>query len=223
MRILVVEDHEETASSLKRKLEAEYYAVDIERDGDRASYRARTNEYDLILLDNMLPGKNGDQICKELRAGKMAAPILILSGQTDIERKISLLDCGADDYLTKPFSYRELAARIKALLRRPNPIEAPLLAIGDLTLDRGSFTVRRAGKDVKLTPKEFSILEYFMKNPGKTLTRGMILDHVWNDSADPLSNSIETHIANLRRKIDRGRAQGMIRTVPCRGYIFGTQ
>ncbi len=220
MRILVVEDHEETASSLKKKLEAECYAVDIEHDGGRASYRARTNDYDLILLDNVLPGKNGDEICKELREYKMTAPILVLSGQTETERKIGLLNCGADDYLTKPFSYRELSARVGALLRRPRPVETPLLSIGDLVLDRGSFSVRRGTRTIRLTPKEFAILEYFMKHPGTVLTRGAILDHVWNDSADPLSNSIETHIANLRKKIGGGGKRATIRTVPGHGYMF---
>lgn len=220
MRILVVEDHEETASSLKRKLEAECYAVDVERDGDRASYRARTNEYDLILLDNILPGKNGDTICRELREYKMTAPILVLSGQTEIERKIGLLNCGADDYITKPFSYNELNARIKALLRRPRIAETPVLTIGSLAIDRASFTVRRGARTIHLTPKEFAILEYFMKNPGRVLTRGAILDHVWNDSADPLSNSIETHVANVRKKIGQKGKRQFIRTVPGRGYLF---
>ena len=220
MRILVVEDHEETAFSLKKKLEAECYAVDIEHDGGRASYRARTNDYDLILLDNVLPGKNGDEICKELRGYKMTAPILVLSGQTETERKIGLLNCGADDYLTKPFSYRELSARVGALLRRPRPVETLLLSAGDLVLDRGSFSVRRGTRAIRLTPKEFAILEYFMKHPGIVLTRGAILDHVWNDSADPLSNSIETHIANLRKKIGGRGKQAVIRTLPGHGYMF---
>lgn len=216
----MVEDHKETASELKKRLEAECYAVDVETDGDRASYRARTNEYDLILLDNVLPGKNGDQICQELREYKMGAPILVLSAQTELERKIGLLDCGADDYLTKPFSYRELAARVKALLRRPKTLEAPLLTVGPLTLDRETFSVKRGSRAIPLTPKEFSMLEFFMKNPGKVLTRGAILEHVWNDSADPLSNSIETHIMNLRKKLGGTRAHPFIRTVSGRGYII---
>ncbi len=218
MKILVVEDHAPTAAELKKKLEAECYAVDVESDGVRASYRARTNEYDLILLDNMLPGKHGDEVCRELREYRMAAPILILSAQTELERKIGLLNCGADDYLTKPFSYRELAARIQALLRRPKAMEPSAISVGPLVLDRSSFSARRGSRTIRLTPKEFSILEFFMKNPRVVLTRGAILEHVWNDSADPLSNSIETHITNLRKKIGHGAPR--IRTVPGRGYLI---
>jgi DNA-binding response OmpR family regulator len=222
MKILVVEDEKETAVQLKARLESECYAVDIEHDGDRATYRAKTNHYDLILLDNMLPGKNGDQICRELREYKMATPILILSGQNDVERKIDLLNCGADDYVTKPCSYTELAARVKALLRRPKSIEsAAALTVGDLVLDREMFSASRGKRIIKLTPKEFAILEYFMKNPGKVVTRGMILEHVWDDSADPLSNSIETHVTNIRKKIDRGGKRKLIHTIPGRGYTMG--
>ena len=222
MKILVVEDEDETAETLKRRLEAECYAVDVESDGDKAAYRAKINHYDLILLDNMLPGKNGDQICRELREYKMATPILILSGQNDVERKIDLLNCGADDYVTKPCSYTELAARVKALLRRPKSIEsAAALTVGDLVLDREMFSASRGKRIIKLTPKEFAILEYFMKNPGKVVTRGMILEHVWDDSADPLSNSIETHVTNIRKKIDRGGKRKLIHTIPGRGYTMG--
>lgn len=223
MKILVVEDEDETAETLKKRLEAECYAVDVESDGDKASYRAKTNHYDLILLDNMLPGKNGDQICRELREYKMATPILILSGQNDIEQKINLLNCGADDYVTKPCSYTEIAARVKALLRRPKFIEsATALVVDDLILDREMFSATRGKRVIRLTPKEFAILEYFMKHPGKVITRGMLLEHVWDDSADPLSNSIETHVTNIRKKIDRGGRRKLIHTIPGRGYIMGS-
>jgi len=223
MKILVVEDEDETAETLKRRLEAECYAVDVESDGDKAAYRAKINHYDLILLDNMLPGKNGDQICRELREYKMATPILILSGQNDVEQKINLLNCGADDYVTKPCSYTEIAARVKALLRRPTSIESSdALVVGDLILDREMFLATRGKRVIKLTPKEFAILEYFMKHPGKVITRGLLLEHVWDDSADPLSNSIETHVTNIRKKIDRGGRRKLIHTLPGRGYIMGS-
>jgi DNA-binding response OmpR family regulator len=223
MKILVVEDELETAETLKARLEAECYAVDIESDGDKASYRAKINHYDLILLDNMLPGKNGDQICRELREYKMSTPILILSGQNDIEQKINLLNCGADDYVTKPCSYTEIAARVKALLRRPPSIEsATTLVVDDLVLDREMFSATRGKRVIRLTPKEFAILEYFMKHPGRVITRGMLLEHVWDDSADPLSNSIETHVTNIRKKIDRGGRRKLIHTIPGRGYIMGS-
>jgi two-component system OmpR family response regulator len=220
MRILVVEDNIETAATLKKKLEAECYAVDVEGNGERASYRARTNAYDLIVLDNVLPGKHGDEICRELRDYHMPVPILILSAQTELAQKIDLLNCGADDYLTKPFSYNELGARIKALLRRPAQIETPALTMGSLTLDRGTFSARRGDRAIRLTPKEFAILELFMKHPGKVLTRGAILEHVWDDSADPFSNSIETHITNLRKKIGPRNARPHIKTVPGHGYML---
>lgn len=220
MRILVVEDQKETAASLKKKLESECYAVDVETDGDRASYRARTNEYDLILLDNALPGKNGDQICSELREYHMSTPILILSAQTAIDRKVGLFECGADDYVTKPFSYKELSSRIKALLRRPREIEPSTLTLGDLTLHKDTFSAQRGSRTIHLTPKEFSLLETFMKYPHKVLSRGFLMEHVWDDSVDPFSNSIETHIANLRKKIDRDTAKKLIYTVPGRGYAL---
>lgn len=216
----MVEDNIETAAVLKQKLEAECYAVDVEGNGEKASYRARTNAYDLILLDNMLPGKQGDEICRELRTSKMPVPILVLSAQTEITQKIALLNCGADDYLTKPFSYSELTARITALLRRPPHIETPDLVFGPLTLDRKTFSARRGSRPIRLTPKEFAILELFMKHPGVVLTRGAILEHVWNDSADPFSNSIETHITNLRKKLGTRGMRPQIKTVPGHGYML---
>ena len=218
MRILVVEDHEELASSLRAGLQAECYAVDVEHDGERGLYRARTNPYDLIVLDNMLPGKLGADVCRELRAHQRKMPILILSARSEIEAKVDLLNCGADDYLTKPFSFAELSARIRALMRRPNQLESAVLTVSDLSLDNERHLVTRNGKSIPLTPKEFSLLEYFIKNKGKVLTRSAIMEHVWDQSADPFSNSIETHIMNLRKKIDRGRVRKLIHTVPGRGY-----
>jgi two-component system copper resistance phosphate regulon response regulator CusR len=221
MRILVVEDQKELAQSLKAGLEAECYAVDVENDGERGLYRARTNDYDLVLLDNVLPGKEGSEVCRELREYKMTAPILILSVQSEIEQKVGLLNCGADDYLTKPFSFTELSARVRALLRRPRQVEESSLIIDDLVLDRQSYSAFRNQKAIYLTPKEFTLLEYLMKNQDKVLSRGMIMEHVWDENADPFSNSIETHIMNLRRKIDRGSKQKLIHTVPGRGYKVG--
>jgi DNA-binding response OmpR family regulator len=220
MRILLVEDNSETAATLKQKLESEYYAVDVEGDGDRGFYRARTNDYDLILLDNMLPGKSGDEICAGLREYKMTTPILILSAQSETDRKVTLLNCGADDYITKPYSSTELVARVKALLRRPKDIESEKISVADLILDKTAYSASRGGKRISLTPKEFMLLEYLMKHCGKAVTRGMLLEHVWDDSGDPFSNTIETHIMNLRKKIDRGHAQKLIHTIPGRGYMI---
>jgi DNA-binding response OmpR family regulator len=222
MRILVIDDQEELAKSLKMGLESQCYAVDIEHDGERGLYRARTNDYDLILLDNVLPGKLGPDICRELREYKMTTPIMILSVKSEIEQKVNLLNCGADDYLAKPFSFAELSARIRALLRRPHVMEALQLTIDDLVLDRKTYSASRAKKSIYLTPKEFSLLEYLMKNQGAVISRGMILEHVWDDGVDPFSNSIETHITNLRRKIDHGHKRKLIHTVPGRGYLMGT-
>jgi DNA-binding response OmpR family regulator len=219
MRILIVEDQEEVAGILKKKLESERYAVDVENDGDRGFYRARTSEYDLILLDNILPGKSGYEICVKLREYKMTTPILILSTRSEIETKVSLLDCGADDYLTKPFSFIELSARIKALLRRPPQIEEYPLVVGDITLDRNTYSFMRNNETVYLTPKEFMLLEHLMRNQGKVISRGMILEHVWDANADQFSNSVETHIANLRKKIDPANKKRFIRTIPGRGYM----
>ena len=221
MRILVVEDQEETAATLKQKLEAECYAVDIEHDGERGFYKAKTNDYDLILLDKGLPGKDGYQICSELREYKMTAPIMILSVAAEIEDKVSLLNCGADDYLTKPYAFSELAARIEALLRRPAQMEERSLAIDGLSLNRETYSFTFNGKVSRLTSKEFMLLEFLMKNAGKVVSRGMILEHVWDDSADQFSKSIDMHIMNLRKKIDARNRDAFIHTVPGCGYMVG--
>jgi DNA-binding response OmpR family regulator len=221
MRILIVEDQEETARMVKEKLEAERYAVDVEHDGERGLYRARTNDYDLILLDNVLPGKTGPEICRALREYKATMPILILSAQSEIERKVGLLDGGADDYLTKPFSLRELSARVHALLRRPrDTMEDVELTIHDLSLNRTTYSAIRGTRPITLAPKEFSLLEYLMKNSGTVVSRQMILEHVWDKDGDPFSNTIEAHIANLRRKIDRNAKVKLIQTIPGRGYMI---
>lgn len=220
MRILVVEDQLEIAANLKQKLERECYAVDVENDGEKGFYRARTNDYDLILLDNVLPGKGGYEICSELRKYKMTTPILILSALTGTDTKVELLNCGADDYLTKPFSYPELSARITALLRRPKTMETGKLVVNELTLDKATYSFTYHGQTTYLTPKEFMLLEYLMKNHGKVVSRAMILDHVWDSNADPFSNTIETHIANIRKKIDAGDKNKLIKTIPGRGYMI---
>jgi len=221
MRILVVEDQEETAATLKQKLEAECYAVDVEHDGSRGYYKARTNDYDLILLDKGLPGKDGYEICSELRKYKMTTPIMILSVAAEIEDKVSLLDCGADDYLAKPYAFSELTSRMKALLRRPQNIQEEILTVDGLSLNRETYTFTFHERTEYLTPKEFMLLEYLMKNAGRVLSRGMILEHVWDDSADQFSKSIDMHIMNLRRKIDNKNKDALIRTVPGRGFVVG--
>ncbi len=230
MRILVVEDDRETASILKACLEAECYSVDVEHDGDKGSYRARTNRYDLILLDNILPGKHGPEICAELRRYKMDVPVLMLSVRSEVDEKVGVLDCGADDYMTKPYAFAEVSARVRTLLRRPARRESEELRAGDVVLNRSSFAVSCAGRPARLTPKEFSILEYLMKHRGRAVSRAELLEHAWDGEADPFSNTVEAHLWSLRKKIGgaRGRDRaadaaapaGLIRTIPGRGYMI---
>lgn len=219
MRILVVEDEEKIANFLKESLEAEYFAVDVASDGERGSYFARINDYDLIVLDNLLPKKEGVQVCQDIRAAGKAVPILIVSVRTGTSDKVDLLDAGADDYLTKPFALEEFMARVRALLRRPPELEGDVLQIEDIILDSKAGTVRKGEKEIKLTRKEFMLLQYLMRNAGIVLSRGMILEHVWDMNVDIFSNSIESHIMSLRKKVGgRGR---LIQTVSGRGYRMG--
>lgn len=220
MRVLIVDDDELLCNTLKKSLEADSYSVDICHDGERGSFAARTNDYDIILLDNMMPRKTGARVCQEIRdAGKMT-PIIMLSIQSAIASKVASLERGVDDYLAKPFSYDELRARIKAVLRRPQKIKETVLTISDLTIDCNKQKTTRGLKDIYLTRKEFALLEFLMRNKGNVVARGMIMEHVWNSEADPFSNTIEAHIMNLRKKIDGKRKEKdrLIHNVPGRGY-----
>lgn len=217
MRLLLVEDEKNIRDFLKTSLEAELFSVDIAEDGDKGSMLGRVNDYDLIILDYLLPGKNGMQVCKEIRDKGKSVPIIILSVESETGSKIGLLNAGADDYMTKPFSFEELLARIKAMLRRPQTIKEEVLEIGNLVVDVGSQKVLSNGQEVYLTKKEFELLEFLMRNHGQVLSRGLIMEHVWDINADPFSNTIETHILNLRRKLNLAKDQ-LIRTVPGRGY-----
>ena len=218
MRILIIEDDINIRELLEQGLVEQGFVVDCEGDGNRGSYLARTNDYDMILLDNVLPGKCGYEICEEIRSSGKSTPIIIVTAQSDILLKIDLLECGADDYITKPFSFKELLARIRAVLRRPQRLESNILEIDDLTLDRNRQQVYQSNKIVYLTRKEFLLLEYLLKNKGLVVSRSMIMEHVWNVDCDPFSNTIEAHILNLRRKIDSERKKKLIHAVPGRGY-----
>jgi len=219
MRILVVEDDPDIMEFLVVHLEAECFAVDFAKDGKKGSELGRTNDYDLIVLDYNLPGKTGIEICKEVRAAGRISPILMLSVRNDTETKVELLNCGADDYMTKPFSFDELRARISALLRRPPVLQnESKLAVDDLFMDAVKHTVRRGKRLIYLTRKEFALLEYLLRNKGKLVSRASIMEHVWNEQGDPFSNTIEAHILNLRKKIEQPKKRPLIHNVPGRGY-----
>jgi DNA-binding response OmpR family regulator len=219
MRALVVDDEEDVRDSICKHLRAECFAVDIAEDGIQGSYLARTNDYDIVILDCMLPGKGGLLVCEEIRHTGRTMPILILSVLGDSKHKVDLINAGADDYMIKPFSFDELVARIRALMRRPRKFHGDTLSIDDLTLDVKQQKVRRGSKSIYLTRKEFMLLEYLMRNEGTVLSRGMIMEHVWDMSSDPFSNTIESHILSLRKKLSAGPDdRRFIKTVPSRGY-----
>jgi len=220
MRILVVEDEHRIANAIKRGLEQETYAVDAVYGGNEGYDMASTEDYDLIILDLMLPEMDGITICRQLRQNKIHTPILMLTAKGQIEDRVQGLDSGADDYLTKPFSFEELLARIRALSRRPKVAFNETLAVGDLNLNTKLFHVERGGRSISLSSKEFSLLEYLMRNANKILTKDQIIDHVWDYDADILPNTVEVYIRNLRNKIDFPfkNKKNLIRTVRGFGY-----
>lgn len=218
MRILVIDDDPKISDFLKNNLETELFAVDVATDGEKGAYLGRCNDYDLIVLDNVLPKKNGLEVCKEIREKKKGVKIIMLSALSDVTTKVDLLDNGADDYLTKPFSFRELLSRVKALLRRPQVSTNEVIKIGDLVIDANNHEVTRGKKNIGLTRKEFMLLEYLAKNAGRTLTQIDIMEHVWDMELDSFSHTLKSHVRNLRAKIDGGRKASIIQTVNGRGY-----
>jgi DNA-binding response OmpR family regulator len=218
MRLLIVDDERDIREFLKANLQTECFAVDTAGDGEEGSFMARTRDYDVILLDNVMPKKNGKEVCRDIRAAGKTTPIIMLSVQADVDDKVSLLDAGADDYLEKPFSFRELRSRIQALMRRPKDLMKPVLSVDDLILDTVSKRVRRGGREIYLTRKEFALTEFMLRHCGLVVSRGMLMEHVWDDEIDAFSNTIEAHMANLRKKIDRATRRKLIHTVPGRGY-----
>lgn len=221
MRILLVEDEEDFASLLAKGLRERTYAVDIALDGTAALEKAAVNVYDLVLLDVMLPGASGFEVCAELRKSGFKAPVLMLTALDQPEDRIAGLDTGADDYLGKPFDFGELLARIRALLRRTPGLLAPVLRIDDLEIDTRTRRVARASEEVSLTAKEYALLEYLARRAGEVVTREDISEHVWDERYDPFSNLIEVYVQRLRRKLDEASPNKLLHTHRGEGYRLG--
>jgi len=218
MRILIAEDDPHLGPSLKKGLEESHYAVDLVADGEEALSVGLAVPYNLIVLDILLPRLDGFEVCKRLRDQKRMTPILFLSALSGLDHRVSGLDIGGDDYLTKPFAFRELEARVRALLRREGPSKTSTLSFLDITLDTLSHEVRRGEREIILTSKEYVLLELLMRHPGQVLSRGMITEHMWNVDADHLSNVIDVYIRYLRRKLCEGGEPDVIHTIRGFGY-----
>ena len=220
MRILLVEDETRMASFIERGLKEEDYIVDVANDGEKALFMAEINPYDLIILDVMLPIKDGITVCRELRIKKINVPILMLTSKDKIRDKVLGLNSGADDYLAKPFAFEELLARISALLRRDKADKTGILKIADLEVDQIKHKVTRAGEEITLTSKEFALLEYLMLNATHVVTRTMISEHVWHEDFDSFTNVIDVYMNFLRNKIDKGYKKQLIHTIHGKGYVL---
>jgi DNA-binding response OmpR family regulator len=220
MRLLLIEDEQKVADVIVRGLRAERFAVDVAHDGITGWQMASTVEYDLIILDLMLPGISGTEVLKRLQRARSSAAVLVLTARDSIGDKVMQFEAGADDYLTKPFAYAELIVRIKALLRRPPISHTYVVRVGDLELDRLTQKVRRAGRRIDLTAKEYALLEYFAANAGRVLTRTMIMEHVWDESFEGLTNIVDVYVRHLRAKVDEAHEQKLIRTVRGAGYCL---
>lgn len=223
MRVLIAEDDKPVASFVQKGLEAEQYAVDVAQDGDEAQFMVGQFDYDVAVLDLTLPRVDGLDVLKHIRETKPALPVLILTGRNRVEDRVKGLDLGADDYLTKPFSFSELSARVRALMRRAAQPAEVILRVDNLELNRVERTVKRAGHPMELTPKEFALLDYLMRNAGRCVTRAMIIEHVWNLSFDTMTNVVDVYINYLRKKVDSGHEKKLIRTVRGVGYQIGEE
>ena len=220
MRILVAEDDARVSSFIRRGLREEQYTVDVARDGEEALFLAQTGEYDLLILDLMLPKRAGLDVLRTLRADRSTVPILILTAKDELDDKVKGLDAGADDYLTKPFGFDELLARARALMRRRGDMIPTALRTADLELDTLRHRVTRAGREIPLTNREYALLEFLLRHANLVVTRTMLAEHVWEHDFDPLSNVIDVHIARQRRKIDEGFLPKLLQTLRGRGYLL---
>lgn len=225
MRVLIIEDEQRIAKTLKKGLEQEKFAVDVIHSGTEGYDLAATEEFDVIVLDLMLPGMSGLEVCQKLRSANIHTPILMLTAKGELGDKVTGLDSGADDYLTKPFAFEELLARIRALIRRPKETTQPVLEVDALTLNPKTFEVTRAQQAIKLSNREYSLLEFFMRHAAQVITKEQIINHVWNYDADILPNTVEVTIRNLRQKIDApfSALPKLIHTVRGFGYKIGIE
>ncbi len=220
MRILLAEDDSRVAGFVRRGLREEQYAVDVAADGEKAVFMAQTGEYDLIILDLMLPKKDGMEVLRTLRASKIGTPVLVLTAKDKPKDKVEGLNAGADDYLTKPFGFEELLARVRALLRRRGDMIPTVLSVADLEMDTLKHRVRRGTTELELTNREYSLLEFFLRHANEVVTRTKLSEHVWETDFDTFSNVIDVHIARLRQKINDGFPLKLLETVRGKGYIL---
>ena len=220
MRILVIEDDPTVGQYVKRGLEEHRCAVDLTTDGEEGERRASSEAYDLIVLDMRLPGKSGIEVLQSLRAKGFERPVLVLTAQDAVDAKVATLRAGADDYVTKPFAFEELLARVEALARRPRALASPVLQVGDLAIDQATREVRRAGEIIELTPKEYTVLEYLARHAGRVMSRTLITEYAWGYHFDPGTNIVDVVINHLRKKVDAKHQRKLITTVRGVGYVL---
>jgi DNA-binding response OmpR family regulator len=222
MRLLLVEDDSRIARFVAKGLREQAYAVDVATTGEDALYQAAINAYDLVILDIMIPDGDGFEVCRELRTSGQRMPILMLTARDAVEDRVKGLDRGADDYLTKPFEFRELLARLRALLRRSGQLRPSRIVVADLVLDTAAQSISRADRNIPVTTKEYALLEYLARNAGRVVGRAEIAEHVWDETFDPFSNLIEVYVNRVRRKIDTGSAKPLLHTRRGAGYVLGS-